>query len=193
MVYGNIFFILHIFFLNFWIKIRSYNKWNYNNNVQDIKSWSYWKILYAQTRLYLQKWEQKIIWNIKRNEPSTLNPIIKAVLINKLKRTWHLEDLAIPARLIGKIKENEMIDKHLDFSRELKNIWNMKVTLTPVVVGTLWTISKRPRKKNGESVIQRMTLDRPNQNTLQYAWIFRNLFETWGDLLSLWLQGKAIT
>ena len=33
-------------------------------------------------------------------------------------------------------------DKYLDHTRELKKVWNMKVTIVPIVIGTLGTISK---------------------------------------------------
>ena len=48
------------------------------------------------------------------------------------------------------MKENKTIDKYLDLTRELKKLWNMKVTVIPVVVGVLGIISKGFRKKTGE-------------------------------------------
>ena len=32
--------------------------------------------------------------------------------------------------------------KYLDLARELKNLWNMKVTIVPIVIGTFDTITK---------------------------------------------------
>ena len=32
--------------------------------------------------------------------------------------------------------------KYLDLARELKKLWNMKVTLLPIVIGTFGTITK---------------------------------------------------
>ena len=34
------------------------------------------------------------------------------------------------------------MDKYLDLARELKKLWNMKVTIVPIVVGALGTITK---------------------------------------------------
>ena len=34
-----------------------------------------------------------------------------------------------------KIKENKKIDKHLDLAGELENLWNVSVTVIPVVDG----------------------------------------------------------
>ena len=41
-----------------------------------------------------------------------------------------------------KLKEGEMKDKYLDFARELKKLWNMKVTVTPIVIGALTMVTK---------------------------------------------------
>ena len=37
------------------------------------------------------------------------------------------------------IKEREKKDKYLALVREIKNLWNMKVTVIPVVIGALGT------------------------------------------------------
>ena len=41
-----------------------------------------------------------------------------------------------------KLKESEKKDKYLDLARELKKLWNMKVTIIPIVIGALGTITK---------------------------------------------------
>ena len=41
-----------------------------------------------------------------------------------------------------KIKESKKRDKYLDLVRELKMLWNMKVTVIPIVVGALGAIPK---------------------------------------------------
>ena len=51
-------------------------------------------------------------------------------------------DFAVPADYKVKIKENQKRDKYVDFARELKKLWNMKVTMTPIVIGAFRTISK---------------------------------------------------
>ena len=40
------------------------------------------------------------------------------------------------------MKESEKKDKYLDLARELKRLWNMKVTIVPNVIGALGTITK---------------------------------------------------
>ena len=41
------------------------------------------------------------------------------------------------------LKENKERDKYQDFARELKKLWNMKVTVIPTVVGVLGVVIKR--------------------------------------------------
>ena len=79
---------------------------------------------------------------ILRDKQITL-PEDQTVMINKKekKRTCHLVDFVIPADCRVKIKENKR-DKYLDLARELKSLWNMKVTVIPIVIGALGTVSK---------------------------------------------------
>ena len=41
-----------------------------------------------------------------------------------------------------KLKESEKKDKYLDLAGELKKMWNMKVTIIPIVIGALGTVTK---------------------------------------------------
>ena len=43
-------------------------------------------------------------------------------------------DFAVPADHRIKLKENEKRDRYLDLARELKKLWNMKVTVIPIVI-----------------------------------------------------------
>ena len=51
-------------------------------------------------------------------------------------------DFAIPADHRVKLKESKERDKYLDLARELKKLWNMKVTVITVVIGALGTVTK---------------------------------------------------
>ena len=41
-----------------------------------------------------------------------------------------------------KIKENEKRDKYLDLARELRKLWNIRVTVIPIEIGALGTVLK---------------------------------------------------
>ncbi len=51
-------------------------------------------------------------------------------------------DYAVPADSRIKLKECDKKDKYLDFASELKKLWNMKVTIIPIVIGTFGTVTK---------------------------------------------------
>ena len=51
-------------------------------------------------------------------------------------------DFAVPADHRVKLNESEKRYKYLDFARELKKLWNMKVIVIPIVIGALDTVTK---------------------------------------------------
>ena len=58
------------------------------------------------------------------------------------KRICKIVDFAVPADHKINMKEREKKDKYLDLARRLKKLWNMKVTIVPIVIGVLGTITK---------------------------------------------------
>ena len=97
-------------------------------------------------------------------------------------------DFAVSADHRINLKECEKKDKYLDLARELGN---MKVTIMPIVIGALGTISKGLLKGLEDlevggrvDIIQTTAL-------LRTVRILTRVLETWGDLLSL--QWKAIS
>ena len=97
-------------------------------------------------------------------------------------------DFAVPADHRVKLKESEKKDKYFDLAWEFKKIWNMKVTIIPIVFGAFCTVTKGLLKGlddlevgGREETIQTTVL-------LWTARILRRVLETWGDLLSLKLQ-----
>ena len=64
------------------------------------------------------------------------------IMINKKKRICKIVDFAVQADYRIKLKECEKKDKYLDLAKELKKLWNMKVTIVPIVIGTFGTVSK---------------------------------------------------
>ena len=51
-------------------------------------------------------------------------------------------DFAVPADHWVKLKESEKRNKYLDLAGEIKKLWNMKVTVIPIVIGMLGTATK---------------------------------------------------
>ena len=59
-----------------------------------------------------------------------------------IKRTCKIVDFAVPADHRIKLKESEKKDRYLDLARELKKLWNMKVTIISIVIGAFGTITE---------------------------------------------------
>ena len=64
------------------------------------------------------------------------------IIINKRKRICKIVDFAVPADHRINLKESEKKDKYLDLARELKKLWNIKVTIVPIVIGVVGTVTK---------------------------------------------------
>ena len=60
----------------------------------------------------------------------------------KKKRNCKIVNFAISADNGVKLKENEKKDKYLDLARELKKLWEMKVTFVPIINGALGTVTE---------------------------------------------------
>ena len=59
-------------------------------------------------------------------------------------RICKIVDFAVPADRRIWLKEKEKKDKYLNHDRELKKkLWNMKVTITPNVIGCFWYSHQR--------------------------------------------------
>ena len=64
-------------------------------------------------------------------------------MINKkIKENCKIVEFAVPAVHRIKLIECEKKDKYLDLARELKKLWNMKVTIVPIVTGAFSTVTK---------------------------------------------------
>ena len=61
---------------------------------------------------------------------------------NKKKRICRIVDVVVLADHRVNLKESEKRDKYLELARELKQLWNMKVTFRPVVISALDTVTK---------------------------------------------------
>ena len=95
-------------------------------------------------------------------------------------------DFAVPADYRVKLKENVKKDEYLDFAKELKKLWNMKMMFIPIVIGALGTVSLMTGRLGNK-----MSWDHSHYYIM--ARILRKVLETWGDLLSLKLQWKTIS
>ena len=81
----------------------------------------------------------KILWDI---EIQTVHQIQKIRPIEILTKKCHIVDLFVPADYSVKIKESEKRDKCFNIARDLRKLWNMRVTVSAFVIGALGRVSK---------------------------------------------------
>ena len=108
-------------------------------------------MVYAQLRSCPGEWHTyKLQWDfeiqtdhlISTRRPDLIVIIKKKKKKKKKKRTCKIVDFAVPADHRIKLKESEKKDKYLDLARELNKLWNMKVTIIPIVIGSFGTVMK---------------------------------------------------
>ena len=64
---------------------------------------------------------------------------VRCALISSI---YKIVDFAIPADHRVILKESEKKNKYLELARELKKLWNMKLTIVPSVIVALGSITK---------------------------------------------------
>ena len=99
----------------------------------------------------LENDSQKLLWDFNIQTDHLIPARRPDIIIankkkKKKKRICKIVDFAVPADHRINLKESEKKDKYLDLARELKKPWNMKITIVPIVIGALGTITKDYQK-----------------------------------------------
>ena len=81
-----------------------------------------------------------------------------------------------------KLKEREKKNKYLDLAREPKKLWNMKVTIIPIMIGAFGTVTKGLLKEPWGLGGRSMSGDHPNYNIIEKG---QNTEKSPGDLRRL--------
>ena len=132
----------------------------------------------------LKDHQQKLSWKNSQEVFNNNN-------INQQKKNiCKIVDFAVPTDQRIKLKVIKKKDKYFDLARELKKLWNMKVTIVPIVIGALGTITKGLLKGLEDLEVGGRVETIQTTALLRTARILRRVLETWGDLLSLRPQGK---
>ena len=142
--------------------------------------------------LVLENDRQKLLWDfdihtdhlIPARRPDLII-IKKEKKKKKKKEICKIVDFAVPADHKIKLKECEKKDKYLDLARELKKLWNMKVTIEPIVIGAFGTITKGLLKDQEDLEVGGRVENIQMTALLRTARILKWVLETWGDLLTL--------
>ena len=75
----------------------------------------------------------------------------------------------------------------------MKKLWNMKMMIVPIVIGTFGIVTKGLLKGQEDLEVGRRVETIQTTALVKTARILRRVLETWGDLLSLKLQWKTIS
>ena len=138
---------------------------------------------------HTNKWNMHNPAPVLENATNSLIPTRRPnfIIMNNKKRICKIVDTAVPVDHRINLKEREKKDKYLDLARDLKKLWNMKVTIVPIVIGAFGTITKGLLKGLKDLEIGGRI------ETIQTTALLRKVLETWRDLLSLKLQWKPIS
>ena len=98
----------------------------------------------------------------------------------------------IPVDHRVKIKKKWKGRQILGHSRELRTLWNVTVTVVPIIVGALGMVSKSLEKGQEEREISGRIKTILTTAFLRSARILRRVLGTWGNLLSFRLQWDFI-
>ena len=85
-------------------------------------------------------WRMTLLWDFEIQTDHLISARRQDLMIinnNNNKRTCRIVNFAVPADYRVKLKESKKKDKYLDLAKELKKLWNMKVTGILIVIGAL--------------------------------------------------------
>ena len=153
-------------------------------------------MVYAQPRIRPGEWDAQTplgFWdtNGPPNLGQTTRPYNKQQQQQQQQqqqRTWQIVDFAVLADHRVKLKESEKKDKYLDLAKELKKLWNMKVTVISIVIGVLCRVTTLVKKT------RRLGHKRTSRNNSNYSIveIDQNIKKSQGDLRRLVVSQTSV-
>ena len=125
----------------------------------------------------------KLLWDFDIQTDNQI-PVRKPdlIIINIKKEICKIVNFAVPADHRIKLKESERRYKYHDLASELKKkLWNMKVTIKPIVIGAFGTATKGLLKGVKDLDVDGWVETIQTTALLKTARILRRVLETWGD------------
>ena len=91
----------------------------------------------------LENETHKQLWDFETETDNLLSARrTDLIIINKIKKKRTCRNVDFPGWPQRIFKEREKMDKFLDLAKEVKKLRNMKVTVIPIVIGTVRTVTK---------------------------------------------------
>ena len=148
-------------------------------------------MVYAQPSTCPRKWHKTPMELWHTNGSPNLGQTTRLYNNQQKKNICKTVDFAVPAEHRIKLKECEKRDKYLDLARELKNLWNMRVIIIPIVFGAFGTVTKGLLKGLEDLEVGGRVETIQTTTLLKTVRILRRVLETWENLLSLNLHWKT--
>ena len=95
----------------------------------------------------LENEDYKILWDFIIQTDHVIEARRPDLVVVDKERSCKIIDFAVPGDGRIEEKEKDKIEKYQDLGRELQKIWNVKVKIIPLVVGSLGAIPKQFRKR----------------------------------------------
>ena len=133
----------------------------------------------------------KLLWDFdiqKDHLISARSPDL--IIINKKMRICKTVDFAVLADQRIKLKECEKKDKYLDLARELKKLWNMKMTIVLIMIGAFGTVTKGLLKGLVDLEVGRQVETIQTTALLRTTRIQRRVLETYHQPKLMWKTFK---
>ena len=84
----------------------------------------------------------KLLWDFDIHGSPNLSQKSRPNNKQQKMKICKIVDFAVPTNYRIKLKECEKKDNYLDIARELRKLWNMKVTIILIVIGAFSTVTK---------------------------------------------------
>ena len=91
----------------------------------------------------LENKDYKILWDFSIQTDHVIEAWRPDLAVVNKERGCKIIDFAVPGDSRIEEKEKDKIEKYQDLGRELQKIWNVKVKIIPLVVGSLGVIPKQ--------------------------------------------------
>ena len=93
---------------------------------------------------FLDNEDYKILWDFSIQTDHVIEARTPdSTVVEKKERSCKIIDFAVPGDSKIEEKEKDKIEKYQDLGKELQKIWNVKVKIIPLVVGSLGAIPKQ--------------------------------------------------
>ena len=131
----------------------------------------------------------KILWDfIVQTDHDIYRRIPYVIVLQEDKNLCQIIDFACAYDRRVDTKELEKKKHYQDLAQELKKIWNKKVKVIPLVIGTLGTTLRKLRKWLKELGIETQTTELQKTILIHIAQILQKVLEIYRNLLLLDLQ-----